>query len=135
MGSRQATDAPRSVTWASRLVLLFGVVVVANWVVAVVRDVGVTGTDLSFAVLLLMVTGVLGYGLKRLARWAWFVSFILAVLGLFLVAPVVGTIVLGGGLEPIGTSWDVVFFPLVMVILIALLVVLRSAWREMHPGS
>jgi hypothetical protein len=105
MGNDQTTDVPRSVTRASWLVLVF------------------------------MVTGVLGYGLKRLARWAWFVSFVLAAVGLFFVAPAVGTILLGGGVEPIGTGWDVVFFPLVMVILIALLVVLRSAWREMHPGS
>jgi hypothetical protein len=131
----QATAAPRSATWASRLVVLFGFAVAANWVVAMTRDVEPTGADLSFTVLMLVVTGLLGYGLNRLARWAWFLSLVLAALGLFFVAPIIGTMMLGGGLEPIGTGWDVFYFPLLTVILVALLILLPSVWREMQPRS
>jgi len=130
---RNATsDLPRSVTWASWLVVSFGVLVAANWVVAVIGDTGATGADLSFGIFMLLATAASGRGLQRRARWACLASFILAICGLFFVAPIAGTILLGGGTDPVGTGWDVVFFPLVAGILTSLLVLLRSVWKEME---
>jgi hypothetical protein len=126
------SDLPRSVTWASWLVVSLGALVAANWVVAIIGNAGATGADLSFAILLLLTTAASGRGLQRRARWAWLASFLLAVCGLFFVAPIAGTILLGGGTDPVGTGWDVVFFPFLAGILTSLLVLLRSVWKEME---
>jgi hypothetical protein len=124
---------PRSVVWASRLVVAFGVVTVIHWVVASYNRIGSTAADLGFTVLLLVATAVCGHGMRRYARWAWFGALALAIGGLFFVAPIAGTILLGGGTDPIGTGWDAVFFPLVTLILVALIAALRPAWRSMRP--
>jgi hypothetical protein len=94
------------------------------------RAQALTGSDLSFVVVVLLTTSLCGYGLRRRALWAWWASFLQAGLGLFFVLPVVGTILLGGTTEPVGTGWDIVFFPLSTAILVALLVLLVMARRQ-----
>jgi len=69
-------------------------------------------------------------GLMRRSRWAWWAALGLALSGLFFVLPVTGTILLGGPTDPVGTGWDVVFFPLTTVVLISLLVVLSKLRRR-----
>ena len=130
MSTSDSTPPPGATLWASRLVMLFGVIVAVNWVAAVVLGLGATGTDLAFSLLLLVAVGISGRGLRKLERWAWFSTCALSVGGLFFVAPVTGTILLGGGTAPVGTGWDVVFFPLITVVLLAVIALLRSVWRE-----
>lgn len=126
---------PRSIVWASRLVVAFGVLTMVHWLVASFNRIGATAADLGFTVLLLVATAVCGHGMRRHARWAWFGALALAIGGLFFVAPIAGTILLGGSTEPIGTGWDVVFFPLVALILVVLIAMLRPAWRAMGSGE
>lgn len=108
---------------AGWLVVGFGGLVAVNVAVAA-AGAGATGTDLSFAVLLLLVAAVTARSLRRGTRWAWWISLALACVGLFFVLPVTGTILLGGSMEPVGTGWDVVFFPLTTLVLVALLALL-----------
>jgi hypothetical protein len=56
----------------------------------------------------------------------------MAVTTLFFVAPLTGTMLLGGGVDPVGTGWDVVFFPMVTLIHLALLGLLARTWHEME---
>ena len=127
--------APQAVAWASHLVVSFGVIMLVHFFVVSYTMAGVSAADFSFAVLLLVAAAVCGRGMRRRARWAWFGALALALGGLFFVAPIVMTILLGGGPDPVGTGWDVVFFPLVAAILVALLAMLRPAWRAMGTGA
>lgn len=131
------TDAPevlpRRIVWASRILWSFGLLVLAHFFVASFNQVGATLVDLGFAVLILVVAGVSARGLRRRARWGWFGALALAVPTLFFVAPVTGTILLGGGAQPIGTGWDVFFFPAAAVLMLALLALLSSVWSETGP--
>ena len=52
-------------------------------------------------------------------------------MGLFFVLPVTGTILLGGSIEPVGTGWDIVFFPLTTTVLVALVAAL---WLLRKPA-
>ncbi|HSH74654.1 MAG TPA: hypothetical protein VLA09_03030 [Longimicrobiales bacterium] len=119
---------------ASWLVFAFGFLMIANGTVAIVRG-GATAGDLVVAVLLLGAAALAGAGLRRSARWAWWAALALAALGLFFVLPVAGTILLGGSLEPVGTGWDVVFFPLTAVVLVALLTVLWMLHKRAAAGD
>lgn len=125
----------RAVLWASRLLVFFGVIVAVNGAVALVRGVTVGIADTAFAVVMLIVTVVGAQGLRRGARWAWFGTILLALGGLFFIAPVVGTIALGGGLDPVGTGWDFVYFPLMTVTLLSILLLLRAAGSPAGPIS
>lgn len=122
---------------AGVLLLVFSGLVGINTIISAARGMA-TGADLSFVALLVVVAAVAGRSLHLGARWAWWISLAVAVVGLFLVLPVTGTILLGGALEPVGTGWDIVFFPLATLDLIALVVVLwRVRGREAapHPPS
>jgi hypothetical protein len=113
------------------MVLLFWVLLLANTWVAALR-VGITGSDVSFVMLLLAASLAIGLGLIRHARWAWWCALGLALVGLFFVLPVAGTILLGGPADPVGTGWDVVFFPAMTVVALTLIVALwraRAEWR------
>ena len=129
------TDAPdvlpRRIGWASSVLWSFGFLVVAHFFVASVNRVGATLADLGFALLILVVSGLSARGLGRRARWAWFAALLLALPSLFFVAPVTGTILLGGGAQPIGTGWDVFFFPAATLLMLVLLALLPGIWREM----
>lgn len=115
------------------LLMGFAGLVLANTaVVAATR--GATGADWSFAVLVAMVAGASARSLASGARWAWWTALSLACAGLFFVLPVTGTILLGGALEPVGTGWDIVFFPVSTITLLALLAALR-ALRRAGPGG
>ena len=111
-------------TVAAGLLLLGFAALAAINTAALAASGGATGTDVSFVALLVVVAAVSGRSLHRGARWAWWIALALAVVGLFFVAPVTGTILLGGSLEPVGTGWDVAFFPLMTIDLGALVVVL-----------
>jgi drug/metabolite transporter (DMT)-like permease len=118
--------------WASRLLLLFGLLVLVHFFVASVNRVGATLTDLGLALLVLVVAALGSRGLRRRARWAWVAALLMAVTTLFFVAPLTGTMLLGGGVDPVGTGWDVVFFPMVTLIHLALLGLLARTWHEME---
>lgn len=130
-------DISRSRTWASGLLLAYGVVFAANWVVAVVRGTSAGPIDLAFSALVLVVTVGAAWGLRRGAKWAWLTAVAVSLGALFFIAPVVGTILLGGGTEPVGTGWDVVYFPLMTGLLISIVVLLardrgRAGRRTAH---
>jgi energy-coupling factor transporter transmembrane protein EcfT len=116
---------------AGWLLVVFAVLVLANTAVSASRS-GATGADWSFAVLLVVVAGAAARSLWLGVRWAWWTSFALAFVGLFFVLPVTGTILLGTSMEPVGTGWDVVFFPLTTAVLVALLVAL---WLRRKPAA
>jgi peptidoglycan/LPS O-acetylase OafA/YrhL len=110
---------------AGALIIVFWGLLAANtWVAAV--TVGVTGSDVSFLLLLMAGVVAIVIGLIRRSPWAWWAALGLAVVGLFFVLPVTSTILLGGPTDPVGTGWDVVFFPLTTAVLVALLAVLRT---------
>jgi len=122
---RAATPSARLASW---LVVAFGALFALHSVIG--RGQAVTGSGLSFAAVVLLTTSLCGYGLRRRSLWAWWASLLLAGLGLFFVLPVVGAILLGTTTEPVGTGWDVIFFPLTTAILIALLALLVMARRQ-----
>lgn len=111
--------------WASGLILVFWGLLAANTWIAAVR-VGITGADVSFVLLVLAAALAIVIGLVRRSPWAWWGALVLAGVGLFFVLPVTGTLLLGGPRDPVGTGWDVVFFPVTTAVLTGLLVVL---WR------
>jgi len=116
----------RSAPW---LVLSFGALVAANAALAAVRS-SATAGDLVTGGALLVLAALIARGLWRGARWAWWASLVFAGAGLFFVLPLVGTILLGGPTEPVGTGWDIVFFPLSAAVLMALLVALWTRRRS-----
>jgi hypothetical protein len=119
---------------ANGLLISFWGLLAANTWVAAVR-VGVTGSDISFVLLVLVATVAIVLGLVRRARWAWWAALALAATGLFFVLPVAGTILLGGPSDPVGTGWDVVFFPLTAAVLVALTAVLWGLRESGRPGG
>jgi hypothetical protein len=130
MTTKEPDELPPPIVWAGRILKLFGLVVLAHFYVASFNQVGATLTDLGVALLILVVAVVSQQGLRHRARWAWTVALLLALGSLFFAAPVTGTIVLGGGTEPIGTGWDLFFFPGVTVMMLTLLALLARTWRE-----
>ncbi len=120
MNTRRHTLRSRLASW---LMLAFGGLFAANAALAVFRGFS-NAIDASFAVLVFVTAAWTAAGLWEDARWARRVAPLLAATGLFFVLPVAGTIALGGALEPVGTGWDVVYFPLTAIVLIALLAVL-----------
>ena len=111
--------------WAGGLVLVFWGLLAANTWVAATR-VGITGSDVSFVLLVLAAALAIVIGLIRRSPWAWWGALALSAVGLFFVLPVTGTLLLGGPRDPVGTGWDIVFFPVTTGVLIGLLGVL---WR------
>ena len=111
--------------WAGGLILAFWGLLAVNTSIAATR-VGISGSDVSFVLLVLAAALALVIGFIRRSPWAWWGGLALAGGGLFFVLPVTGTLLLGGPLDPVGTGWDVVFFPLTTAVLVGLLGVL---WR------
>ena len=130
MSTPEPDELPPSIVWAGRVLKLFGLLVLAHFYVASFHEVGATLPDLGFTHLLLVVAVVGQKGLRHRARWAWITALLLAVGSLFFAAPITGTILLGGGTEPIGTGWDLFFFPCLTVMMLALLGLLARAWKE-----
>ena len=120
---------PGPIPLASWLLVAFGGLVLANTGVSAVRA-DATGADWSFALLLVLVAAVTARRLWLQIGWAWWVALALACVGLFFVLPVTGAILLGGSTEPVGTGWDIVFFPLTTTVLVALLAAL---WLLRRP--
>jgi hypothetical protein len=121
---------PGRVPLTSWLLIVFAGLVFANTGVSALRA-GATGADWSFALLLVMVAAVAARNLWVGMRWAWWLALGLAATGLFFVLPVTGTILFGGSTEPVGTGWDIVFFPLTTTVLVALIVAL---WLRHRPA-
>jgi len=105
----------------------WGLLATNTWVAA--SPVGVTGSDVSFVLLVLAAAIAMVLGLIRRSSWAWWATLALAAFGLLFVLPITGTILLGGPSDPVGTGWDVVFFPLTTAVLIALVVALFKLRR------
>ncbi len=135
MTSRARHGLPPSLTWSGALLVAFACVVGTNEVVGLLRGVTPGPVNVAFALALLALTAAVASGLRRRRRWAWLLALSIAVVGLFLVAPVLATILLGGGLEPVGTGWDVVYFPLIGGLLLTVLALLRSARAEVRAGG
>lgn len=115
---------PGPVPMAGWLLIVFAGLVLANTGVSALRA-AATGADWSFALLLVVVAAVAARSLWVGMRWAWWVALGLAAVGLFFVLPVTGTILFGGSTEPVGTGWDIVFFPLTTIVLATLV---ASLW-------
>lgn len=136
MSTASEADTPRAPVWSSHLVEAFGALMVLNWLVAMLSGgVGATGGDLVFTAALLATSIWCGSLLRARRRSGWVVAVAIGVGGLFFVAPVMGTILLGGGASPVGTGWDVIFFPLVTILLVALLISLRVASPDFDEVS
>lgn len=122
---------------AALLLVAYGVLVLLNAVVLWLSGDWAAAGDLSFGVLLLVVVGITGAALRRGQTWAWWLALLLDIAGLFFVFPVVASIILGAGTDPVGTGWDVVFFPTVALVLGALAALLfrirDTVWGG--PGS
>ncbi len=114
---------PGPVPMAAWLLIVFAGLVLANTGVSTVRAVA-TGADWSFTLLLVVVVAVAARSLWIGMRWAWWLALGLAAAGLFFVLPVTVTILLGGSTEPVGTGWDIMFFPLTTAVLAALIAAL-----------
>ena len=121
---------PGPIPMAAWLLVAFAGLILANTGVSAVRA-EATGADWSFAVLLVVVAAVAARSLWVGFRWAWWLALGLAAVGLFFVLPVTGTILLGGSIEPVGTGWDIVFFPLTTTVLVALVAAL---WLLRKPA-
>jgi hypothetical protein len=124
VADRSATPAARAASW---LMVAFGGLAALHAITGGGEP--VTGSDLSFAVVVLVAASLCGYELRRGTQWAWWISLILAGVGLFFVLPIAGAVLLGGTAEPVGTGWDVVFFPLTTIVLVALVAVLVMGRR------
>lgn len=121
---------PGPVPMAAWLLIVFAGLVLANTGVSALRA-DATGADWSFAVLLVVVAAVAARSLWVGVRWAWWLALGLAAVGLFFVLPITGTILFGGSTEPVGTGWDIMFFPLTTTVLAALVAAL---WLRRTPA-
>ena len=124
------TDRISALRASAWLVFMFGVLVAANAALAVALARATSG-EVAFALGVFVMASVVATSLRRSARWAWWASLAFAVVGLFFVLPVTGSVLLGSTLEPVGTGWDVVFFPLTAAVLSALLVALWTLRRKL----
>jgi hypothetical protein len=122
---------PGPVPMAAWLLIVFAGLVLTNMGVSTVRAVA-TGADWSFTLLLVVVVAVAARSLWIGMRWAWWLAVALAAAGLFFVLPVTVTILLGGSTEPVGTGWDIVFFPLTTTVLAGLV---SALWLRRTPAG
>jgi hypothetical protein len=116
--------------WSARLIVVFGTLMLVHGFVTTRHIFAPSAVDLAVSVAIFLVCLAAGRGLRRGDPWAWWAALGITLVALFFVAPVAGTIILGGGTEPVGTGWDVVFFPLASVILVGELIMLRWARKE-----
>jgi hypothetical protein len=94
----------------------------------------VTGSDWSFTLLAALASVVAARGLWTDARWAWWAALAFSVVALFFVLPVTAALLFGPPGEPVGTGWDVVFFPLITAVMVASLAALWVA-RPTHRSE
>jgi len=111
---------------AASLTATFGILVAANTAVAAPGG-RPSAAEGAFALLLVMLTAWCARGISRNQPWARLVVLGLVAVGLFFVLPITGALLLGSDPEPVGTGWDVVFFPLTTAVLLALLWTLRPS--------
>jgi len=126
---------PAPLVWSGRFLVGFALLMVANALVTGMREGTSAAVDLSFAVLLALVAAGIARGLRRSSRGAWIAAVLLSVGALFFVAPIMGTMLLGGGLTPVGTGWDIAYFPLMTGCLVAALVALGRGRAHVEPRS
>jgi hypothetical protein len=110
--------------FAGWMILVEGGLVLAHTAVSSVGS-GVTGSDWSFALLVALTSVLTARGLWLGARWAWWVSVAFGATGLFFLLPVTAAVLFGASAEPIGTGWDILVFPLMTAVMLALVV---AAW-------
>jgi len=124
------TDARMFAGW---LLVAVGGMVLANTGISSAAP-GVTGADWSFALLVVVASVVIARSLWAGARWAWWTSAAYGAVGLFAVLPLTGAIAFGPSTEPVGTGWDVVLFPLITAIMVALLAALWISRPSLPSG-
>jgi peptidoglycan/LPS O-acetylase OafA/YrhL len=129
-----ADPLPRSVKVAAAVLLLYGVAVVLNAVMMQSAGGWVAGRDFPRAVLRLLGTLLIAWGLLRRARWAWWLGVILA--AFWLAAGAVAALVIERGdvywLPPSGFQLFLVPSLLALGIVLALLISpsARKAFRR-----
>ena len=104
---------------AGWLILVVGGLLWANTGLASVGA-GPSGSDWALALLAAVASIVAARGLWRGAHGAWWMAAAYDAVGLFFVLPVMIAILFGASREPVGTGWDVVFFPAVTGALLAM---------------
>jgi hypothetical protein len=87
----------------------------------------VTGSDWSFALLAAVIAYLTARGLWSSARWAWWVGLGYGAVGLFFTLPVTAAVVFGASREPVGTGWDLLLFPAITAVMLALVAALWIA--------
>lgn len=76
--TRHVDPLPQSVRLAAALLVLYGVAVVLNATIMQSAGGWVAARDLPRAIIRLLGTGLIAWGLLRRARWAWWVGVILS---------------------------------------------------------
>jgi hypothetical protein len=117
--------------FAGWMMLAIGALVLANTGVSSASP-AVTGADWSFALTAAVISLVTARGLWDGARWAWWIAVPYGLAGLFFVLPVTASIAFGAAHEPVGTGWDVLLFPLITALMVALLVALWMGRPQRH---
>lgn len=126
---RSSLGATHTAPW---LALALGTLAAASGALAAARD-GPRTSELWFGIGVLVGAALVARGLSRGARWAWWLAFAGTLVGLFFVLPITGAVLFGGSLEPVGTGWDLVLFPLGAALLVALLLALWARPKAARP--
>ena len=130
-------DLPGSVKLAAALLVVYGVAVVLNASAVQGETRWVGGGDFPRALLRLFGTVLIGWGLLRRARWAWWLGLVLA--AMWLVAGALAVLVLERGdvhwLPPGGWQIFLVVSLLCLGLVVALLLSpsARAAFRRPAP--
>jgi hypothetical protein len=109
---------------AGWMLLVVGGLLLVNTSLASVGA-GVSGSDWALVLLAVTASVIAARSLWRSAPGAWWMAAAYDAVGLFFVLPVMVAILFGASREPVGTGWDVVFFPAVTA---ALLAVSAALW-------
>jgi hypothetical protein len=119
---------------AGWLMLVVSGLLLANTVLAS-AGVGVSGSDWALALLAAVGSFVAARSLWTGARGGWWMAAAYDAIGIFFVLPVMIAILFGGSREPVGTGWDVIFFPAVAAALAASAAALWIARPKRGTGS
>ena len=132
-----ADALPNSVKVGAALLVLYGVAVVLNATVMQGAGGWVADRDLAWAVIRLLVAGVLAWGLLRRARWAWWAGVVLS--AFWLAAGTAALLVLERGdvywLQPSGFQALLVVALLALCGALALLLSLSARTAFRRPGA